>query len=233
MDLRRWVTPRRFSAHARRERLGRRAPGGPLRDYLAVEFPAADTDVADLRLLAVDLETTGLKANVDHLLSIGFVPVNGLTIDLAGAGQVTVRADAEVGQSAVVHGVTDDVIAGGAELADAVGLLLGRLCGRVLLAHHAVIEEGFLSTACERLYGVPLVCVSVDTMQLQMRIQGGWGEEPAAGALRLDTARESFGLPRYRAHEALTDALACAELYLAQVAQLSGGGGYTLAQLSR
>ena len=33
-------------------------------------------------------------------------------------------------------------------------------------------------------------------------------------------ARGQYGLPRYAAHAALTDALACAELYLAQVAEL-------------
>ena len=38
--------------------------------------------------------------------------------------------------------------------------------------------------------------------------------------MRLWTARERRGLPVYRAHEALTDALACAELYLAQRAEL-------------
>ena len=38
--------------------------------------------------------------------------------------------------------------------------------------------------------------------------------------MRLWTARERRALPAYRAHEALTDALACAELYLAQRAEL-------------
>ena len=47
------------------------------------------------------------------------------------------------------------------------------------------------------------------------------GASRQAGALRLWTARERRGLPVYRAHEALTDALACAELYLAQRAELA------------
>ena len=41
-----------------------------------------------------------------------------------------------------------------------------------------------------------------------------------AGALRLWTARERYGLPAGRPHDALGDALACAELYLGQVAEL-------------
>lgn len=48
---------------------------------------------------------------------------------------------------------------------------------------------------------------------------------------RVATARAHLGLPRYRSHDALTDALACADLYLAQVATLSGGRRMTLSSL--
>ena len=49
---------------------------------------------------------------------------------------------------------------------------------------------------------------------------------------RLWTARERYGLPTYRAHECLIDAIACAELYLAQVAEMrSQGDEVTLARL--
>ena len=51
-------------------------------------------------------------------------------------------------------------------------------------------------------------------------IGGRWRHEPEPGALRLWAARKRRGLPVYRAHEALSDALACAELYLAQRAEL-------------
>jgi DNA polymerase-3 subunit epsilon len=71
-------------------------------------------------------------------------------------------------------------------------------------------------------------CVVVDTFELERRVvAGGWGAEPARGALRLWTARERRGLPVYRAHEALTDALACAELYLAQRAELEAAAPET------
>jgi len=106
-------------------------------------------------------------------------------------------------------------------LEDAVARLLAALTGRVLLAHFARIETGFLAAVCQRAWGAGLPCVVVDTFELERRaVAGGWGSEPARGALRLWTARERRGLPVYRAHEALTDALACAELYLAQRAEL-------------
>ena len=203
---------------------------GPLRDYLSRPFPDPSQPHSTLRLLAVDLETTGLEPARDHILSIGFVPVDGLRIVLSGARQLVVRSDAEVGQSAVIHGLTDDAVAAGVPLADALAALLAALAGRVLLAHHATIEREFLSAACERVLGGPLPCLSVDTMALEQRLLArGWGDEPPPGSLRLSAARERHGLPRYRSHEALTDALACAELNLAQAGDL--GRVLTLRQL--
>jgi DNA polymerase-3 subunit epsilon len=184
--------------------------------------------------LAVDLETTGLDPRTDHILSVGFVPLDGLTIDLSGADHLLCRATTEVGQSATVHGITDDDLASGVELATVVERVAKALRGRVLLAHHAAIELEFLSAACERTHGTSMPVPAVDTMELQARVlRSHTGADLPPGALRLATARAHLGLPRYSAHEALTDALACAELYLAQVARLSGGRHMTLKALQR
>ena len=64
----------------------------------------------------------------------------------------------------------------------------------------------------------------VDTLTIEHQRHsrtGGVGVTEA-GALRLGAARERYGLPRYPAHDALTDAIAAAELFLAQVAHRSG-----------
>ena len=218
----------------RRSRLAGQAPPGPVRDYLATPLPGPRTAVADLPLLAVDIETTGLDPRTDHILSVGFVPLHGLAIDLSGATQLLCRAEAEVGQSAVVHGITDDALAEGVPLSEVVERVAAALQGRVLLAHHAGIETQFLSAASQATHGVPFPVEVVDTMELQARVlRSHSGSDLPPGALRLPTARAHLGLPRYGAHEALTDALACAELYLAQVARLSGGRAMTLKALQR
>ena len=91
----------------------------------------------------------------------------------------------------------------------------------MLLAHFARIETGFLGAACTRFWGAGLPVEVVDTFELERRaLGGGWDAASDPGALRLWAARARYGLPVYRAHEALTDALACAELYLAQSAAL-------------
>jgi DNA polymerase III subunit epsilon len=217
----------RRTPEERRQRALRTAAPGALRDHLAAPLPDLATPLADAHLLAVDLETTGLDPRTDRMLSLAWVPVDGNRIVLGGARQVVVRdmggpgAHDGVGQSATVHGITDDALATGEPVADAVGALLDALAGRVLLAHFARVETGFIAAACERLWGASPASVVVDTLELERRALGGrWRHEPEPGSLRLWAARERRGLPTYRAHEALTDALACAELYLAQCAEL-------------
>lgn len=214
----------RRSAQRRRESAVVAAPPGPLRDYLSAPFPDPSTPLDEVPLLALDVETTGLDVDEDRVIAVGWVPVDGVSIDLSGAQRHILATRRQVGESATVHGLTDDVVAAGEIPIHVLAEVLGALSGRVLLAHHASIEVGFLAAACRRVYGVPFVASSVDTLTLQRRVltEGlGARPDPLPGALRLWAARERYGLPRYRAHEPLTDALACAELYLAQVAELS------------
>lgn len=207
------------------------AAGDPQHRPASHAPPDRRTDVRQLRLLALDLETTGLDPAHDQVLAVGFVPVDGLAIGLAGAQQYWVRPDGPVGSSATVHGLTDDRLRDAQQLDDVLPELLDALHGRVLLAHHAAIEVGFLTAACrQRHRAVPRFTV-VDTLRLQRRVLGGRWHPPEPEELRLHVAREHFGLPRYRAHDALTDALACAELYLAQVARLAGDGPLAFARI--
>ena len=200
----------------KRRREAQRA-SGVLLDCLTTPLPDPMTPASQLPLLAVDFETTGLNPVTDDLLSVGFVAVNGAEIDLGASGRFVIRGAAEVGQSATVHGITDDELARGVGLEQAITATVEALRGRVLLAHFSDIEEVFLDRACRSLFGAGLPCPTVDTMMLHYRVLE---ESNTRGSVRLWAAREHFGLPVYRAHEALTDAMACAELYLAQLAEL-------------
>lgn len=207
-------------------------PDGPAKRYVVDPQQGMKTPIEEIRLLATDLETTGLDPARDQILSIGFVPVDGLQIDLSGAGHLLVRPDGNVGDSATVHGITDDALDAALSPADALDAFFTAAHGRVLLAHHAAIEVRFLGNACQRIHGFRPRFPVVDTMALQFKLLSqGFDDEPPPGSLRLNAARSQYGLPRYAAHNALTDALACAELYLAQVAELRPLGARTLKPL--
>ncbi len=221
-----------FGGHQRRRDRARVKATGPLKDFYAAAWPEPSTPASELNLLAIDLETTGLDPVSDQALSVGFVPVDGPDIVLGGARHLLIRADTEVGQSAVLHHLTDDMIAAGAPMADVLPEILAALRGRVLLAHFAAIEVSFLSKVCESHFGAPLVVPRIDTLALHRRLLSqGFDDEPRGNDLRLWNARERYGLPAYAAHEALTDAMACAELYLGQVAELSSSRPQTYRSL--
>jgi DNA polymerase-3 subunit epsilon len=186
--------------------------------------------------LVVDVETTGLNPRRDHVLELGWVPVTRGEVVLDGARGTLVRppAGAVVGESAVLHGITDDDLAAAPGLVDLVPELRAALQGRVLVAHHAPIEIGFLDRVFRDWQADQAPLHVVDTMTLQRRLLVRGHGEPPPGALRLDAARRRFALPRYAAHHAATDAIATAELLLAQVAELGSrlGRAPTLADLS-
>jgi DNA polymerase-3 subunit epsilon len=205
----------------RRARGPEHFPEGPLRTLAASPPPADTTPVSEVELLALDVETTGLDPASDHLLSLGWGPVVGGRVVLAEARELRVRPPegVDVGDSATLHRLTDDAVSDAASLSEALPPLLDALHGRVLLAHHASLEVEFVAAAARTSYGTRPRLTAVDTLALQRRLQADEHGE-VAGSLRLDAARRVYGLPRYAAHDALTDAVAAAELFLAQVAEL-------------
>jgi DNA polymerase-3 subunit epsilon len=204
----------------RRRRLLRRAAGGPLRDFLAVPFPDRDADYRRVEFVALDLETTGLDARHDEILSIGLVALRADRIDLGTARHYRVAPTQKVPErSAVLHRITDDAAAQGRPLTEVLPLVLSRLSGSVLLGHHVQAEQAFLDAACKRLYGSGLLVPLADTESLVRNWMARRQQILAGGDLRLHALRERYGLPRYRAHDALVDALATAELFCAFVAK--------------
>jgi len=216
-----------------RERARRRAlarhPAPPLEALLRAPLPHRRTPADGVEFVALDLETTGLDAARDHILSIGLVHVVGGGIRLGTAFHQVVRVAGEVPEaSAIIHRITDDHAAAGHAIEEVMPRVLERLQGRVMLAHHASLESAFLDAACRRLYGERCIVPIVDTEQVARRRLQRRHDGLKAGELRLFNLRERYGLPRYPAHNALSDALATAELFLALAADMAPNGGLRL-----
>lgn len=181
------------------------------------------------RLLAFDLETSGLDPRRDAIVAMGAVPLR----------------DGSIFWGERLHGVVDDARSvrprdlgalgahqtlpgeqrGGMELAMLLDLVAAELeAGGALLVHGASIERGFLDSAARlvgrrhhRFQGVCtlafLRAIERHRHHLVDRLP------PAARRLAhlptvLGEARELFALPAYPEHDPLFDALGTAELYL-------------------
>jgi DNA polymerase-3 subunit epsilon len=201
-----------------RARLARLAGDSALGRYYAQPLPSPATPLREACFGALDFETTGVDARHGAILSYGFVAMDGLSIQLSSARSAVVKvAIALPPETVVIHQLTDDRVASGLPEREALDEILHCLAGRILVAHHATIESSFLDAACRRCYGLPFMSPVVDTEREGSRWFSRRGRTPPPAGLRLSNLRDTFGLPRYRAHDALTDALATAELLAALI----------------
>lgn len=210
-----------FGLEAQRKRLIRKAPEGPLKQFLSVPTANPEDSIMQSQILAVDFETTGLKAKRDHIISVGFVSLDRNQIRLESSYHEIIDASGELDASnVVIHQITDQAKSGGKPLALVIEALLSALAGKIMLVHFAHIEKTFLEQACLKLYGMAPVFPVIDTFALAKRRYDRCHEIYAPSSLHLASLRREYGLPYYRAHNALSDAIATAELFIAKVQRL-------------
>jgi DNA polymerase-3 subunit epsilon len=208
-----------------RERALKRTPPGPLRDYLETPFPDRNALCRDVDIVALDLETTGLDIKTDSILSAGLVCLRQFRVRLSSAWYQVIKVDHDIPEaSAVIHEITDDQAAAGEPIERVLPQLLRRLAGKVMLAHFARVEQSFIDAACRRLYGGPFLIPTIDSLILAQRLFELRNHSVQVGDLRLFNLRPRFNLPRYKAHNALNDALCTAELFLALAGEIAPSG---------
>lgn len=203
---------------AKRRRLLKKVPEGPLKDFLAEPFPAIDTHLDELKILSVDFETTGLDAKADKLLSVGFVTMENQQIKLNSSYHQIIKANAKLKESnVIIHKITDSQKEQGQPLQIVVERLLKALAGKVMLVHFARIERQFLQQACLELYGYAPEFPIIDTLVIAKRLLDKSDVAYDPSELRLPNLRQKYDLPDHHGHNALNDAIATAELMLALV----------------
>lgn len=213
LDWQNWFHKRRFAQDW--ERAKKAAISTPMEHYYDALLPE-EALLDETPPVALDFESDGLEKDA-QLLEAGWVHIIDRAVKLETAQKLRIRADNRLQESAVViHRITDDAAADGQLEPAVLALLLDELKGSAIVAHAAAIEQSFLNTACLRSFGVPFVGRFICTMQLEER---WFPKQRTADGLRLGKLRSQYGLPSYRAHDGLTDAIACGELFLAQCAR--------------
>jgi DNA polymerase-3 subunit epsilon len=214
---------------ARRKSLLKKAPAGALRDFLSVPLPDMKTPIDKVEILAVDFETTGLDATKDKLLSVGYVTLENQQISLKTCYHQIIKTKAQLEESnVIIHHITDSQKEQGQALAIVVEALLKALAGKVMLVHFARIEKQFLTEACYELYGMAPAFPMIDTLALAKRRLDKRDVAYDPSELRLTNLRNQFELPEHHAHDALNDAIATAELFMAQMSKANKDGKLTL-----
>ena len=171
---------------------------------------------------ALDLETGGLDPKCDPILSVGMVPIREGSIRVGEAWTSLVRpgpGNKIDPDSITAHHLVPADVASAPTLREVLTAVDVRLRGGVLLVHQASIDVTFLKRAyAANGFTWPRLTV-VDTVELLMRAaQRARLVNPSAPdtdpELNLSHSRAAYGLPDYGRHDALTDAISTAELFL-------------------
>lgn len=182
--------------------------------------------------LVLDFETTGLNAKKNQLLSVGFTTITKARVQLGKSEHYYMRYRGKIPDSTIaIHHITEQEAAQGIRVKDLFPFILKRLSGKILVAHFADIEVGFLQKIAQSLYGVELPLLVVDTLQIAFHMKYKGAVHVPQDALNLFTLREHYQLPRYKAHNAMVDAVSTAELLLILVDELGGEDSVTVEQL--
>ncbi|MGY1451809.1 TerD family protein [Streptomyces sp. SS8] len=165
---------------------------------LATAFP----DVSGMRDYAldwalVDVETSGLVARRDRVLSVAVVTLGP---DGEQTGEFSTLLDPGCDPGPVhVHGLTAGRLRGAPVFEQVAGRIAAMLEGRVLVAHNAQFDYDFLAHEFARVRRSLPVSRRLCTLALNRRV------DPPTEDLRLGTLAAHYGVPRLRAHDALDD----------------------------
>ena len=155
----------------------------------------------DDEFVAFDLETTGLSAKNDSIIEIGAVLMKG--------GQELDRFQTFVdpGTKLQKHitdltGITDAMLDGAPSIEEVLPKFIEFVGDRVLVAHNADFDTGFVRAACEKL-GYKYNFTSVDTLVLAQNLM------PELNKHKLDIVANALSLPEFNHHRAADDSVIC------------------------
>jgi DNA polymerase III subunit epsilon len=203
-----------------------------IRDYLLTAMPSPDRVADDIDWVAVDFETTGVDSKRDKILSIGIVPFRLGQIDVSQCLELLIDHGQFIdGQSAAVNHIVPKTLRNGYSLDAAMDILFSQMTGKALLLHGACIEMAFIDDFMLNKYGVE--CwprVMVDTLYIEKNCTYA-GKMESGLSFQLNDVRTRYGLPQYESHSAAIDALATAELFIAQLKSLFKSASPSVSQL--
>jgi DNA polymerase-3 subunit epsilon len=163
------------------------------------------------RWVVVDVETSGLDAARDSLISVGALAVVDGAIDLGESFEVVLRQEkASTDENIEVHGIGAAEQAGGEDPREALAAFLAFVGKDPLAAFHAPFDATMLRRAVERHLGVAFARPWIDLAEVAPLV---WPKY-ASRLSGLDDWLEALSIPVVHRHRAIGDCLATAQLLL-------------------
>ncbi len=183
------------------------------------------------RFVVVDLELTGLNPKEHEVVSLAWVVIEQQSIKLHQSGHLLHEGVLELAQSPIYHGITAQRLAKEGLPMEEILEHFARICDdSILVFHNSLLDTRFLNVACKE-HHIELPRIVLDTLKIEQRRLARQGNDIAFDALSLEACRQRYGLMPHTSHDALSDALATAELFLAQANHVSKQEPVALSEL--
>ncbi len=164
------------------------------------KYPAFDDE-----MVVFDIETTGLSNKVSKIIEIGAVKIK--------AGEIIDKMDIFVDpecpipeQITALTSITDEMVAGAPKEREAIEEFLEFTGDRMLIAHNANFDVGFIRVACAR-HGIEFNNTYLDTVGLSRYVN------PELKKHKLDIIAEHYKLEEFHHHRAEDDAATLANIF--------------------
>ena len=178
------------------------------------------TPIAATDFLVLDMEMTGLDPDRDEIIELAAVPTSGLEMGTGDAFYSIVRPDRNIpAKTKEIHGMTGKELAEAPPLEEVLPYLLKMLHGRIVVGHNVAVDMEFLRHKSRRTGKMPPKRPMVDTARL------GSALFPGRKTMSLDRLLAEFGMDRPRGkHDALSDTILTARLFLKMIHELKAAG---------
>ncbi|MFW5488730.1 MAG: 3'-5' exonuclease [Desulfovibrio sp.] len=187
-----------------------------------------DTPLADVPFVVLDTELTGLDPAGDEIVSIGAVHIDSLRIQAGKTFYSVVQPREGLKKlSTLVHRITPDEVRNMPRLRSVLPDLVTFCTGRIIVGHNIGLDMDFLNRALGDVMQGRLNNPRQDTMhlaQVHQAAQGGYFQQfDQRTAFDLAHLGRIYNLPPYPAHNALSDAMQTACLFLVLLRKLRDG----------
>jgi len=136
-------------------------------------------------------------------------------------------------EATLVHRITPEQLEGAEPIEEILPKFVEYIHGSLLVGHNLPLDMHFLNKAARKVMGGTLSNPGIDTMRMAQgykRVRLGHYHEhnPREISYNLDDLGREYGLPVFKPHDALEDALQTAYLFLYFIKKFRKGGLVTL-----
>ncbi|MEG0239210.1 PolC-type DNA polymerase III [Anaerorhabdus sp.] len=185
-----------------------------------------DIDLLQSEYICFDLETTGLSSFFDHVIEFGGVLIKNQTV--VEHKQLFIKPPVSIPPFIQEKtSITDEMVSGAKTFEEAIDEILDWIQDRVLVAHNATFDIGFMNEELKRIGRKPLTNPVIDTLDFARAIlseRRTYRLGNIARAYRISYDEEV-------AHRADYDANVLADVFLAMMHQAKELGATTVAGL--